>query len=153
MNQVQEDRRGPRAAPQQADILIVDDDPDLLGIFAAHFGKDYRVIEAVNGQEALTLLATQAPRLMVLDCSMPGMSGLEVLKTAKIMKPSLPVIMLTSERNVEKARHALLLGAREFVTKPFDAEYFRVEFNRILDAVKNGAGDDNPSGRPWRIHR
>lgn len=132
-------------------ILIVDDNPDLRGTFATLFGRDYRVLEASSGPEALSLLKTQAPRLMVLDFSMPGMNGLEVLKAVKTTHPSLLIIMLTSERDIETAQGALSLGACEFVTKPFDIEYLRSEIERLLDTTKDGATKQDTSGRPWKI--
>ena len=139
------------AAAAKHCILIVDDDPDLRRVFKIIFGKDYRVIEALNGAEALSLLRTEAPRLMVLDLEMPGMDGLEVLKAVKAARPSLPVIMLTGKHDVEAARSALFLGACQFITKPFGVESLRSEIQRLLDATGEGAAKKDSSGRPWRI--
>ena len=129
-------------------LMIVDDDPDLRGTFALLFGKEYSVLAAPGGLEALALLKTEKPELLVLDLMMPGMNGLEVLKAVKVVRPEMIVIMLTSERDLEAARTALSLGASQFVTKPFDIDYLRDEIRRLLDAAPGGS---DPSGRPWKI--
>lgn len=65
-----------RAAPAAAPVLLVDDDPDALLLFRrmlASTGRDWRVIRAENGQQALQVLAEQRPDLVLLDLIMPGM--------------------------------------------------------------------------------
>jgi DNA-binding NtrC family response regulator len=132
-------------------VLIVDDDDDLRRTFSQLFGKDYCVFDASSGQEALSLLKIKTPQLMLLDLSMPGMDGLEVLKAVKALHRFLPVIMLTSERDSETARVALSLGAVQFITKPFDIDYLRDEMQRILGAAGDGAKQQDSSGRPWKL--
>jgi DNA-binding response OmpR family regulator len=129
-------------------LMVVDDDPDLRATFALLFGREYRVLAAAGGLEALALLETENPELIVLDLMMPGMNGLETLKALKAVRPETIVIMLTSERDLEAARSALSLGASQFVTKPFDIDDLRGEIRRLLD---ESAGGSDPSGRPWKI--
>jgi DNA-binding NtrC family response regulator len=137
--------------PSAPCILIVDDDSDLRRTFAAVFGNEYRVLEASGGKEALDLIKKQAPRLMVLDFSMPGMNGLDVLKAAKEAAPSLPVIMVTSVQDIETARKALSTGACEFLTKPFDVGYLRSEIRRVLRTAGDDDARKGSDGRPWRV--
>jgi putative two-component system response regulator len=126
-------------------ILIVDDDADLRDALAIILEPLFRVIAASGGAEALELLKKERPRLMLLDVSMPGMSGIEVLAAAKTAVPALIVVMLTSQQDVELAAKALSLGAKEYVTKPFDADYIRAEVSRLI------APDKPADGRPWKV--
>lgn len=127
-------------------ILVVDDDPDIRATVSALYGTEGRVLTAASGEEALAHLASASPRLMILDLSMPGMSGLEVLRSAMALRPGLPVFMLTSEQDVEAARSALAAGARQFITKPFDIEYLRSEILKVL----GGSEPDPTGGAPWK---
>ena len=128
------------------DILIVDDDADLRRTLVLLLGKDYRVAEAASGPEALRLLKTSRPRLVLLDVTMPEMSGIDVLRSLARRRERLRVVMLTSHTEIELARAALDLGAVEYLTKPFDADYIRAEVARLLEPPAKGDG-----GRPWRV--
>jgi DNA-binding NtrC family response regulator len=128
-----------------ATILIVDDDEDLRNSLSIILSPAYRVVEAANGTEALDILKKERPRLTLLDVSMPGMSGLEVLAAAKAAAPKLLVVMLTSQHDIEIAMKALNLGAAEYVTKPFDAAYIRAEVSRLIGPEKP------PDDKPWRV--
>lgn len=126
-------------------ILIVDDNDDLRNSLARVLAPYFRVLTAADGEEALALLRAERPQLTLLDVSMPGLSGLEVLAAAKRADPALIVIMLTSRHDIELAAAALDLGAVEFVTKPFDADCIRAAISRLLDPAPP------PEGRPWRV--
>ena len=129
-------------------ILIVDDDADLRQSIRCALESVCEVLEASNGADGLELIRSQKPRALLLDISMPEMSGLAVLRAARKIHPSLAVIMLTGELDLEIAREALELGARSYVTKPFEVETLRAEVKRLLEPMqKKGEGED----RPWRI--
>jgi DNA-binding response OmpR family regulator len=128
-----------------AKILIVDDDPDLRGSLAAVLRSAFSVLEAAAGAEALALIKTERPRLVLLDVTMPGMDGLEVLAAAKVLDSDLIVVMLTSHHEIEIASRALNLGAAEYVTKPFAADSIRAEVLRLLSRR------DSEDDRPWQV--
>ncbi len=100
---------------------------------------EYEVLAAFNGQQALAVLNSQHISLMVSDLQMPGMSGLELLKTALAQNDILSAVMLTAHGTVETAVEALKAGAYDFVTKPIEQEnLFRViskglERTRLLE--------------------
>jgi putative two-component system response regulator len=105
-------------------ILAVDDEPFNLDLIEAAF-MDYEnltITNAIDGIEALEILKKQKFDVVLLDISMPNMSGLEVL--AKIRKDSkleqLPVLMVTA--NIEKEQEALEAGASDFISKPYDID-------------------------------
>ena len=119
-----------------ANLLVVDDE---LGMrqFLTHLlqreGHTVRVAE--NGQEAMALLQQQPADLMLSDIRMPDMTGIELLKTARESLPDLEVIMMTAYANVDTAREAFLLGAYDFVQKPFDNDLLKETVARALEKI------------------
>jgi CheY-like chemotaxis protein/anti-sigma regulatory factor (Ser/Thr protein kinase) len=93
--------------PQDATVLLVDDDQDLRSVLAASLQDlGYSVIEAVDGAEGLVLLEQHEPDLLVADFAMPGMSGAELARSARLLHPGLPIIFasgLTERLDIETA--------------------------------------------------
>jgi DNA-binding NtrC family response regulator len=101
------------------DLLLVDDDADLRNDVATYLGtRGYRVVCSADGQEALEQADRRAFDVAILDLSMPGFSGLEVLQKLKARGAECEVVMLTGEGTIETAVEAMKLGAREFLSKP-----------------------------------
>jgi len=105
-------------------ILAVDDEPFNLDLIEAAF-MDYDnlvITNASNGQEALDLLSSKDFDVILLDISMPVMDGLEVLRIIREnpLWVQLPVLMVTA--NAEKEHEAIILGASDFIAKPYDIE-------------------------------
>ena len=128
------------------DILIVDDDADLRRTLFLLLEKSYKIVEAANGKDALRLLETNRPRLVLLDITMPEMNGIEVLRAARKLDETLRIVMVTSHQEIELAQSALEAGAIAYLTKPFDADYIRAEVARLL-----APPEKKDDGRPWRI--
>ncbi len=110
-------------------ILVVDDEQDVKMLFEQRFRKEIRAEElafvfAFSGEEALTIMKTmkQEAVLILSDINMPGMSGLELLKTIKqnYLKPPPVVMMVTAYGDEENRNTAKSLGADDFLTKPVD---------------------------------
>ncbi len=103
-------------------ILAVDDEPFNLDLIQAAFSEYTNIIitYAKSGQEALNLLEEKNFDVILLDISMPNMSGLEVLQKIRSNPKHmlLPVLMVTA--NTEKEKEALTLGASDFISKPYD---------------------------------
>ena len=119
-----------------ANLLVVDDE---LGMrqFLTHLlqreGHTVRVAE--SGHEAMTLLQQEPADLMLSDIRMPDMTGIELLRTARESLPQLEVIMMTAFANVDTAREAFLLGAYDFVQKPFDNDLLKETVARALEKI------------------
>jgi two-component system response regulator PilR (NtrC family) len=119
-----------------ANLLIVDDE---LGMrqFLTHLlqreGHTVRVAE--NGQQGLTLIREQPPDLIISDIRMPDMDGVELLRAAREFLPEVEVIMMTAFANVDTAREAFLLGAYDFVQKPFDNDLLKETVARALQKI------------------
>ena len=135
---------------ETTDILIVDDDKDLRRTLFLLLEKSYQVAEAANGKEALAYLKTRRPRLVLMDVSMPEMSGIDALRAARELDKTLKIIMLTSHQEIEIAKSALDSGAVAYVTKPFDAAYIRTEVARLLAAWRaQSSGRGNARNPAW----
>src|SRR5438876_4045440 len=114
-------------------LLIVDDDKSLSKHLRTFFERQkYKVETAEDGPGAVAKTAEFRPHLMFLDIGLPGMSGIEVLKEVKRTDPSVRVIMVTGQTEDELMRQARILGADDYVTKPFTLEYLSGE---VLDKL------------------
>lgn len=118
------ERPGPARAPAGAAVLVVDDDPAILDAAArALRSAGYAVWTAPDGPTALELFLEQAGRFdgVVLDLTMPGMDGGEVLAALRRWRPGVPVLLSSGYAAPERVRAALDLGAGGFLPKPYSA--------------------------------
>jgi DNA-binding response OmpR family regulator len=117
-------------------ILVVDDEPEvrqLMEHFLTERGYEVRIAE--NGRLALAALDTFMADVVLLDMHMPEMDGLETLKRLAVRSPSLPVIMVTVNDDVETTTHLLQMGAADYVPKPFNLDYLEQAINIQLSAT------------------
>jgi DNA-binding response OmpR family regulator len=105
-------------------ILVVDDDA-VVRLTTRDFlsSKGYSATVAAGGREALAMLETVNPDVVLLDVAMPDMDGLETLRRLVAARPSLPVIMITANADIEITSKVLQMGAADYVPKPFDLDY------------------------------
>lgn len=104
-------------------VLIVDDDEEILKIGALRLGrKGYDVTRAKDGAEALEWILKKTFDLILLDVLMPGLSGVDVLRTIRFTRSAieLPIIMTTAVDGTEDIAHAFEIGANDYVTKPIE---------------------------------
>jgi signal transduction histidine kinase len=109
----------------KADILIVDDTPDNIRFLSSMLlEQGYRVRKALNGNMAITAVRTLLPDLILLDISMPGMSGYEVCQQLKedAETSTVPIIFLSALDAVEDKVRAFQVGGVDYITKPFQFE-------------------------------
>jgi DNA-binding response OmpR family regulator len=106
--------------PQVLDVLVVDDDRRIRDALrrALEF-EHFAVREASSGEAALEAIAERAPRVMVLDVSMPGIDGTEVVRRLRLLGHTLPVCMLSARNEVDDRVKGLEAGADDYVVKPF----------------------------------
>ena len=105
-------------------ILVVDDDPEVrMATRDFLSSKGYEVVVAEGGREALTLLDASPPDVVLLDVAMPDLDGMETLKRIVATHPTMPVIMVTANADIEITSKVLQLGAADYVPKPFDLDY------------------------------
>jgi DNA-binding NtrC family response regulator len=105
---------------KKIDLLVVDDDDDFRGTTSRWFNRaGFLVSEASTGEHALELAQRRDFDVAIVDMKMPGMSGLELLKTFKEGSAECEVILLTGQGTVESAVEAMKSGAFDYLTKPF----------------------------------
>jgi signal transduction histidine kinase/DNA-binding response OmpR family regulator len=123
------------AFDRQACVLIVDDERhnrELLEVLLRPEG--FLLLSAASGEEALAMVARQAPDLILLDVMMPGMDGYEVARRIKSdpATKSIPVIMLTALDDRNARMLGLTAGAEDFLTKPLDRAELSVRVRNLL---------------------
>ena len=116
-------------------ILIVDDEPDAREILGSILEDEgFRVETRAGGEEAFGLLESEKFDLLITDMKMPKISGIDVLKRAKELDPSIEGIVMTGYASLDSAVEFLKLGATDFLTKPFDdVEKFIASVNLALE--------------------
>ena len=122
-------------------VLVVDDEPNiLLSLEFLMQQAGFEVTTAEDAEQAQALISRQVPDLILLDISLPGMSGFDLLEQLRAddATRSLPVVMLTAHgREVEKEK-GMALGASDYITKPFST---RELVSRVQTLLGNGNGD------------
>lgn len=118
-------------------ILVIDDERSIRGSIKEILEYEkYKVLEAEDGAAGLRLAKDENIDLVFSDIKMPRMDGMEVLEGIKMLKPELPVIMISGHGNIETAVEALKKGAYDFIEKP-------VDLNRLLITVRNALDKSN----------
>ena len=119
-----------------AKILIVDDDPDIVMMLEDRLqAAGYETVAALEGEQALDLIVHESPHLVLLDLTLPKLSGLDVLKRLTQMKPSdsPPVIVMTAHASIQAAVEAMKEGAYDFLTKPLDNDHLLIVIRKALE--------------------
>lgn len=108
-------------------VLVVEDNPDMLAFVVRQLSKEYAVLTATNGEEALQVLDGNYVNLVVSDVVMPVMDGFELCKTIKsdLNYSHIPVILLTAKTNIQSKIEGMELGADAYLEKPFSVEYLQ----------------------------
>ena len=105
-------------------VWIIDDDRSIRWVFEKALSRENIAFKTfASAQEALAVLGTETPQVVVSDIRMPGDSGLELLQKAKEQHANLPVIIMTAYSDLESAVSAFQGGAYEYLPKPFDVDY------------------------------
>lgn len=121
-------------SPEQTDlatVLIIDDDSQVRRSIRRSLEPYYQVREAEDMDAAVQNFLPNPPDAIILDLYLPQANGIEVLRWLKEYFTEVPVILITGHASLRSAEEAVMLGALDYVTKPFDPFYLRV-------AVENG---------------
>ena len=128
--------------PAKPLILLVDDDEAFRTVMGAELSRSgYDVRTAASGEEALAACAQAAPQVILLDLQMPGISGLDVLKTLREQQAPGEVVMLTGHGSIDTAIEAIRIGAFDYVSKPCPLDELEIRIQRALErqALKDRA--------------
>jgi two-component system response regulator AtoC len=126
-----------------AKILVADDEQNLRRVLVALLKREgHTVVQAATGLEAIEHLAEAD--VVITDLRMPGVDGMEVLRTATKNYPQVPVIMITAYGSVGQAVEAIKAGAFDYIEKPFEQEQIKV----IVDKAIGQAAANREAPRP-----
>ncbi len=119
-------------------ILLVEDNIELLMLMQSLLSQKYYVHAATNGVEALKIVQTEDLDLIISDVMMPEMDGNELTKRIKSNPDTshLPVVLLTAKTQEEDRKESLLIGADDYITKPFKMSDLEVRINNLIENRK-----------------
>lgn len=132
-------------------ILIVDDEPSIRMLTSRLLQRaGYSVLEAQDGAHALEMVAEHEPHLVVLDLSMPNMSGLEVCRHLKDnpFTARIPILMLTAQSSMDFKLQGFDAGADDYLGKPFDPRELVARVGALLRLVRRESESNPSSGLP-----
>src|SRR5258705_3306417 len=116
-------------------LLVVDDEPPVLKIVERLATKaGFEVVSCGSGADAMRTLARRPADLAMVDLRMPDVNGLDLLRQIRTNHPGCEVILMTGYAAVDSAVEAIKLGAREYLTKPFD-------FDRLKQVLEDIRGE------------
>jgi len=117
-------------------ILIVDDEMSILKFLRSNLeDRDYTVISATNGEEALEIIERELPDLVILDVMMPKMDGFEVCRRLREWS-QIPIIMLSARGDESDKVQCLDLGADDYIVKPFGSNELMARVSAVLRRTK-----------------
>jgi len=115
-------------------ILVIDDDESLRRVTQLQLEEaGYEIVTASGGEEGVQAVEQYGPDLVLTDLKMPGMSGMEVLKTIRRDHPEITVVLLTAFGTVQTAVEAMKAGAYDYITKPIDYNELLLGVSRALE--------------------
>jgi DNA-binding NtrC family response regulator len=132
-------------------LICVDDEPKHLAAIRRLFrSKPYELLLASSGEEALDLMARRSVHAGLVDLKMPGMDGLDLLRTVRDRHPEVKVIMLTGHGGVDSAVEAIRLGAVDYLEKPVEPESLSARVGQLyqiwsLETENQRLRAENPS--------
>lgn len=122
----------------KAQLLIVEDNPDLRNFLELRFMEQYRVITAADGAEGFAMAVVMLPDLIISDVMMPELDGIQMLDQLK-NEPStshIPVILLTAKSSIESRIEGLKYGADIYLTKPFNSDFLSASIENLIRSRK-----------------
>ncbi len=115
-------------------VLIVDDEPSICQSLAGLLSDEgFQTITALNGYEALKIIESESPDIVLLDIWMHGIDGIETLKEIKKKHPYIQVVMITGHGRIDTAVTAIKIGAFDFIEKPLSIDKVIVAINNALN--------------------
>ena len=116
-------------------VLVVEDNADVRKYIRRTLEPDYRVLEAADGKEGITIAVEVIPDLIVSDIMMPGKDGYELCHTLKtqVKTSHIPIILLTAKASEENIVLGLRTGADDYITKPFNSRILAARVQNLID--------------------
>jgi len=120
-------------------VLVADDEPDMLRFLKSQLSKEYQVLEAVDGQQAVEKATQFLPDLILLDMMMPEKDGLQACREIRehASGQAIPIVLLTARADEETKLAALSAGASDFLSKPFSTTELHVRIKNLVESHQN----------------
>ncbi len=141
-------------------ILLIEDDAAIVRVLERGLrAHGYQVVSAENGEDGALLASDEDVELVLLDISLPGRDGHQVLASIRSRRPGLPILMLTARDDLESKVRALRSGADDYLTKPFAFEELRARIHALTRRVDQSRSSQIQAGnlridlvarRAWR---
>jgi two-component system OmpR family response regulator len=129
-------------------IVVIDDDPMMVELISTRLlVAGYQVAVARSGYEGLSRLRESRADALILDVNMPGLDGFGVLEHMRKHRLATPTMMLTARNQPADVQRAIALGAKDFLTKPFDDQRLLARVARLLRVSAEAPVGDSASGR------
>lgn len=119
-------------------LLIAEDDDDIRSYLKQELSPKYHILECSNGSDALKMILTAIPDLIICDIMMPGEDGITICKRVRsnFNTAHLPIILLTAKVNTESVQEGITAGADEYMTKPFSIELLSMRIKKLIEMRK-----------------
>ena len=123
-------------------ILVVEDEKNISHFISAILNNNgYETMKAASGAEALSMIASHCPDLIILDLGLPDMDGLEILRQIRSWS-SLPVVVVSARSYEQDKVTALDMGADDYLTKPFGTEELLARVRTAIRHTRTSSGND-----------
>ena len=120
----------------QSKILVIDDEEFITKSLKQHLEKEgCEVFTSATGEDGLEIYKSDTPDIVILDLNMPGIGGIETLKSLAKLSNDVIVIIITAHGDIETAVSAIKLGAYDFVEKPFELDRISVLIRKAMETV------------------
>ncbi len=117
-------------------IYVVDDEENVREGAAMAFKRNYQVQTFETAEEALELIPSAPPDLVLLDIGLPGMDGIQALREIKRLNPEITVIMITAYEDVRSVLGAMKGGAQDYILKPFQMDALALSVANVFDGLR-----------------
>ena len=117
-------------------ILIAEDNASNYKLLEIVLSKEYNLIHAWNGEEAVELFKEHHPQLILMDIGMPIMNGYDATREIRKIAPTVPIIGLTAYAYASDEQEGIECGMNEYVTKPANIAKLRVRIKELIEDVK-----------------
>jgi DNA-binding response OmpR family regulator len=122
-------------------VLLVDDDPEICRFLAMLLELEgFEPVSATRAEDALALVAEDAPAAVLVDVAMPDVDGLELCRRLRARGIEAPILVVSARPGQELHRRALEAGADEFIRKPFDNSDLLARLRQLIAARAAGSG-------------
>ena len=116
-------------------LLVVDDEPSMLEFLEIMLRKEgYDVTCTTSGKEAISFCGETSYDMVITDIKMPGVTGLDVLRSVKEISPETIIILITAYATMETAIQAMKEGAYDYISKPFSPQDLVASVEKVLEA-------------------